>query len=153
MTLAGKIMTIVYALYGVPVFMWYIIKLGALFRVVVMAMVSSIYDLFIFVRNYRQRQLQPNLLFRQELRNVISTVARPVNIGIQIHVVLNLQSRTYTKQLFLIHFRRHSTRHDQFCRRVGKRQEVSPKCDRHDRTVISPRGFSFHFPYGEHHIF
>jgi hypothetical protein len=26
----------VYALYGIPVFMWYIVKLGALFRVLVM---------------------------------------------------------------------------------------------------------------------
>ena len=35
-TLTGKICTILYALYGIPVFIWYIIKLGVLFRVLVM---------------------------------------------------------------------------------------------------------------------
>ncbi|TRY80153.1 hypothetical protein TCAL_05802 [Tigriopus californicus] len=33
-TLEGKLFTLVYALYGIPVFIWYVVKLGALFRVV-----------------------------------------------------------------------------------------------------------------------
>ena len=36
MTLEGKVLTLFYALYGIPVFMWYVVKLGALFRVLVM---------------------------------------------------------------------------------------------------------------------
>ena len=35
LTLGGKIFTLVYALYGIPVFMWYIIMLGVLFRSIV----------------------------------------------------------------------------------------------------------------------
>ena len=34
-TLGGRIFTLIYALYGIPVFMWYIIMLGVLFRSIV----------------------------------------------------------------------------------------------------------------------
>ncbi len=74
-------MTIVYALYGVPVFMWYIIKLGALFRVVVMSIINSVYDLFVLIREHRQRAAASHSLLQQQLRNVVATVARPVQIG------------------------------------------------------------------------
>ena len=43
-TREGKIFTLAYALYGIPIFIWYIVKLGALFRVIVMRMVRHIYD-------------------------------------------------------------------------------------------------------------
>ncbi len=32
----GKFFTVLYAFVGIPVFMWYIVKLGALFRLIVM---------------------------------------------------------------------------------------------------------------------
>ncbi len=32
----GKLFTVLYAFVGIPVFMWYIVKLGALFRLIVM---------------------------------------------------------------------------------------------------------------------
>ena len=40
-TFAGKVCTILYALYGIPVFIWYIVKLGALFRVLVMRLING----------------------------------------------------------------------------------------------------------------
>ena len=43
-TLEGKLFTICYALYGIPIFIWYIVKLGALFRVVVMRLVNQVVD-------------------------------------------------------------------------------------------------------------
>ena len=42
MTLGGRIFTLVYALYGIPVFMWYIIMLGVLFRSVVARASSAV---------------------------------------------------------------------------------------------------------------
>ena len=36
MTIPGKVFTIFYAICGIPVFMWYIFKLGGVFRLVVM---------------------------------------------------------------------------------------------------------------------
>ncbi len=36
MTSWGKLFTVLYAFVGIPVFMWYIVKLGALFRLVIM---------------------------------------------------------------------------------------------------------------------
>ncbi len=44
MTLEGKIFTLMYALYGVPVFIWYIVKLGALFRVIVMRLFKNVWE-------------------------------------------------------------------------------------------------------------
>jgi hypothetical protein len=41
-TLGGKIFTLMYALYGIPVFMWYIVKLGVLFRSVVARMSTAV---------------------------------------------------------------------------------------------------------------
>ena len=43
-TLEGKLFTLCYALYGIPIFIWYIVKLGALFRVVVMRLVNQVVD-------------------------------------------------------------------------------------------------------------
>ena len=48
-TVNGKILTIVYALYGIPVFIWYIIKLGGLFRVMVMRLLRNIIDAILLV--------------------------------------------------------------------------------------------------------
>ncbi len=41
-TTGGKIFTLMYALVGVPVFMWYIVKLGGLFRLLVVHVFNSI---------------------------------------------------------------------------------------------------------------
>ena len=41
-TFAGKVCTILYAMYGIPIFIWYIVKLGALFRVLVMRLINGI---------------------------------------------------------------------------------------------------------------
>lgn len=43
-TFNGKICTIIYALYGIPVFIWYVVKLGALFRVIVMRFIKFIIE-------------------------------------------------------------------------------------------------------------
>ncbi len=45
-TTEGKVFTLAYALYGIPVFIWYIVKLGALFRVIVMRFVRHVYAFF-----------------------------------------------------------------------------------------------------------
>ena len=42
MTFWGKFFTILYALVGIPVFMWYIVKLGVVFRLVVMKVVCGL---------------------------------------------------------------------------------------------------------------
>lgn len=39
-TLGGKLFTLIYALYGIPIFVWYIVKLGILFKIVVMRSIS-----------------------------------------------------------------------------------------------------------------
>ena len=56
----GKILTMFYALYGIPVFIWYIVKLGGLFRVVIMRLLRYIADciLFIFhyIRNFKRNE-------------------------------------------------------------------------------------------------
>ena len=46
-TQGGKIFTLAYSLYGIPIFIWYIVKLGALFRVLVMRGIVLVRD---FVR-------------------------------------------------------------------------------------------------------
>ena len=43
-TTSGKVLTLLYALYGIPVFMWYIIRLGALCRVVVKRFTRKMYQ-------------------------------------------------------------------------------------------------------------
>ena len=48
----GKILTMFYALYGIPVFIWYIVKLGGLFRVVLMRLLRYIWDCIIFIFHY-----------------------------------------------------------------------------------------------------
>ena len=48
----GKILTMLYALYGIPVFIWYIVKLGGLFRVVLMRLLRYIWDCIIFIFHY-----------------------------------------------------------------------------------------------------
>ena len=45
-TFWGKLFTLVYALVGIPVFMWYIVKLGAVFRLVAMKL---LYGCLIFM--------------------------------------------------------------------------------------------------------
>ena len=34
-TVGGKLFTLVYSLYGIPMFIWYIVKLGAIFKFIV----------------------------------------------------------------------------------------------------------------------
>ena len=40
-TIMGKAFAIGYALVGIPIFMWYIVKLGGLFRVIVIKIVAA----------------------------------------------------------------------------------------------------------------
>ena len=76
-TVKGKIMTIVYALYGIPVFLWYIIKLGALFRVVVMRFLRNFADCwkFSFTSCFPRRD-HKNL--EAGMQNLVNTTARPI---------------------------------------------------------------------------
>ncbi len=42
-TFWGKFFTLIYALAGIPVYMWYIFKLGAVFRLVVMKLFFGLF--------------------------------------------------------------------------------------------------------------
>ena len=73
----GKIMTIIYALYGIPVFLWYIIKLGALFRVVVMRFLRNVADCWKFsVTSCFPRRDRKNL--EAGMQNLVNATARPI---------------------------------------------------------------------------
>lgn len=76
-TVEGKILTIFYALYGIPVFLWYIIKLGALFRVVVMRFLRNFADCwkFSFTSCFPRRD-RKNL--EAGMQNLVNTTARPI---------------------------------------------------------------------------
>jgi hypothetical protein len=76
-TLGGKILTVIYALCGVPVFMWYIIKLGATFRVLVILFVRNFADCIKY--SYAAcSKTQERKQFRLQMQHVIATVSRPV---------------------------------------------------------------------------
>jgi hypothetical protein len=45
-TTEGKIFTLAYSLVGIPVFMWYIVKLGGLFRLLTMNLFSALKSCF-----------------------------------------------------------------------------------------------------------
>ncbi|XP_071749409.1 uncharacterized protein [Lepeophtheirus salmonis] len=63
LTLGGKIFTIIYALYGIPIFIWYIVKLGVLFRVLVMRLIFwgvKIFEVGCF--NWRKKNRLTNVL-------------------------------------------------------------------------------------------
>ncbi|XP_059085511.1 potassium channel subfamily K member 13-like [Tigriopus californicus] len=74
-TLEGKLFTLVYALYGIPVFIWYVVKLGALFRVVVMRLIYQMADSVRFNCSSPGRNRM-----RQQLKNVFVTVSGPVEL-------------------------------------------------------------------------
>ena len=42
----GKVVTMIYAIIAIPIFMWYIFKLGILFRALVMKFLGFIVDCF-----------------------------------------------------------------------------------------------------------
>ncbi len=64
-TTGGKIFTVAYALVGIPAFMWYIVKLGSLFRVIVMKLFSCfLFCLwYVFISSYRKRKKERKKLF------------------------------------------------------------------------------------------
>ena len=74
-TLQGKILTIIYALYGIPVFMWYIIKLGGLFRVLIMRFLRNLADC---LRLSLAACLSKRDYLARGFQNLINTTARPV---------------------------------------------------------------------------
>lgn len=73
-TQEGKVLTIIYALYGIPIFMWYIIKLGALFRVVVMRFLRNFADCMkVTFRSYfKKKKLEVGI------QNLIFATTRPI---------------------------------------------------------------------------
>ena len=78
----GKIVTIIYALYGIPIFMWYIIKLGALFRVVVMRFLRNLADCLKFTfKSYFSRKKGVQM----GLQTLVNATARPVLREGEIH--------------------------------------------------------------------
>ena len=62
----GKIFSLVYALIGIPIFMWYIVKLGGLFRVLAMKLIGAAincawYEVFPDqISDYNLNDLQPD---------------------------------------------------------------------------------------------
>ena len=74
-TTEGKILTLVYALYGIPIFLWYIIKLGALFRVVVMRFLRNMADC---CKATIDRIVDQKRSIKNEMSGLAITVTRPV---------------------------------------------------------------------------
>ena len=53
-TTEGKVFTLAYAILGIPVFMWYIVKLGGLFRLLTMYIFSNVTSCFWYIiHNYK----------------------------------------------------------------------------------------------------
>jgi hypothetical protein len=78
-TLGGKILTVIYALCGVPVFMWYIIKLGATFRVLVILFVRNFADCIKYsYAAVSKTQERKQFRLQMQMQHVIATVSRPV---------------------------------------------------------------------------
>ena len=48
-TTEGKVFTLAYAILGIPVFMWYIVKLGGLFRLLTMYIFSNMTSCFWYI--------------------------------------------------------------------------------------------------------
>ena len=67
----------IYALYGIPIFLWYIIKLGALFRVVVMRFLRNMADCCktTFDRMLAEKNAKS---VKNEMSGLAITVTRPV---------------------------------------------------------------------------
>ena len=74
-TTEGKVLTVVYALYGIPIFLWYTIKLGALFRVVVMRFLRNMADC---CKATIDRMVDQKRSIKNEMSGLAITVTRPV---------------------------------------------------------------------------
>ena len=87
-TIGGKILTIFYALYGIPVFLWYIIKLGVLVRVSVKRFFKKIYRYlkYMWLKNFKKvREIKPygvEQLILNITKPVLQVVGDVVSFGI-----------------------------------------------------------------------
>ena len=79
-TSAGKILTILYAFYGIPVFMWYIIRLSALCRVVVKRFFRKTYQYlkYWWNKNFGKKRIIREYGIEQLLLNITKPVLHVV---------------------------------------------------------------------------
>ena len=79
-TTAGKVLTILYAFYGIPVFMWYIIRLGALCRVVVKRFARKMYQYlkYLWKKHFAKKRTIRDHGIEQLLLNITKPVLQVV---------------------------------------------------------------------------
>ena len=75
-TLGGKLLTLFYALYGIPVFLWYIIKLGALCRVSVKRFLKKCYIYFKYL--YLKHCKKPRQIKKYGIEQLMLNITKPV---------------------------------------------------------------------------